>query len=219
MLAPAIPKTVHQIWLGGDLPKEHRAYRDSWQDHHPGWHFILWTEDTLAEMGITLVNQDLYDRAERLAPGSEGQFRSDILRYELLYWYGGVYLDTDLSCQRPIDGLLKGHDMVAAFEDDTWVNNAFLAAVPAHPLVAALIEHLPASVGANQGARPNVMTGPQYLTRIWRERGLGQMRVLPSRLFYPYRWDELDRGGEVFPDAYAVHHWNNKRRKQGIACP
>jgi hypothetical protein len=26
--------------------------------------------------------------------------------------------------------------------------------------------------------------------------------------FYPYLWDEPERAGDEFPDAYAVHHWS-----------
>jgi hypothetical protein len=68
----------------------------------------------------------------------------------------------------------------------------------------------------HRGARPNVMSGPQYLTKLWRKDPQG-LTVFPQRFFFPYQHDELERGNESFPDAYAVHHWANQRRLKGIA--
>ena len=38
-----------------------------------------------------------------------GVEKSDILRYLLLYHYGGVYADLDVECLRPFEPLLQRH--------------------------------------------------------------------------------------------------------------
>lgn len=189
------------------MPDHLAAYIASWTRVHPGSSHKVWTENDLT----WLTNQALFDNAEAHT-ASVGQFRADIARYEILYRYGGVYVDCDFEARKPIDELLRGVDCFAAWEtDDQWVNNAILGSVPGHPFLAELIRRLPASVRRHRGKRPNVMTGPQYLTPIARRHAV---TIFPAEMFYPYRFDELDREREAFPDAYAVHHWHNARSRQ-----
>lgn len=59
----------------------------------------LWTSETVAK--LKLYNQEAFDHASNYGE------QSDILRYELLYLYGGVYVDTDMQAVRPLDDLCK----------------------------------------------------------------------------------------------------------------
>lgn len=186
------------------MPDHLRDYIASWTRVHPGWEHRLWTDDDLG----WLQNQNLYDFAEAITR-SHGQFRADVARYEILHRYGGVWVDTDFEALQPIDELLSDVDCFAAWEtDDAWVGNAILGSVPGHPFLAELIEGLPANVKAHRHARPTVLSGPQYLTPIAKRHDI---TLFPSSLMYPYKWDELERGDEVFPDAVCCHHWHNKR--------
>jgi mannosyltransferase OCH1-like enzyme len=201
-----IPRLFHSIWVGDPMPDHLREYVASWTRVHPGWEHKVWGDADLD----WLQNQELYDFAEAITK-HHGQFRADVARYEILHRYGGVYVDCDFEAVVPIDDLLMGVDCFAAWEtDDVWVNNAILGSVPGHPLLRDLIDGLPANVKAHRGQRPNITSGPQYLTPLARRHGI---TVYPSAAFYPYRWDELDRAGHAFPDAYAVHHWDNARKR------
>jgi mannosyltransferase OCH1-like enzyme len=163
------------------------------------------------------VNQDVYDRAEELAPrhpNHPGQLRSDVLRFEILYRFGGCWVDADFECLRPIDGLLDGVSAFAAWEEpDRWVAGGIMGATAGHPFIAALIDGLAANVEANRGRKPNMLSGPRYVTRVW-QAFKADVTVFPKRLFYPYLWSEIGRygPGDDWPDAWAVHHWSNRRR-------
>lgn len=202
-----IPRVIHRVWVGPPMPAHLAAYGQTWQDHHPGWEHRLWTEDDLP----SLRNQKLYDDAVRIAPRNVGQFRADIVRYELLERVGGVYVDCDFECRQPLDPLLEDIGCFAAWEvPNHWVNNAIMGATPGHAFVTALIDGLAANVRRRSGARPNRLSGPQYMTPLYR-RFAADVTVFPKEWFYPYLHDELERGGEDFPDAVAVHHWHNRR--------
>lgn len=204
-----IPRLMHFVWVGPPMPDRYADWISAWRTMHHGWDVRVWGDDDLD----WLHNHQIYDRAHLLAPGSEGQLRSDVARYEILHRHGGVYLDCDFEPRRPLDDLL-GTECFAAWEtDDVWVNNAVLGAVPGHELMHDLIARLPHSVRRNRGRRPNHMTGPRFLTPLAKRHGI---TVHPSTLFYPYRWDELDRARDEFPEAYAVHHWGNARKRQGV---
>jgi len=208
-----IPKRLHQFWVGGPLPDTFRVFAEGWQRAHPGWKYQLWGEDDLPP----LRNQDLYDRAGELCPGYEGQLRSDIVRYELLYRFGGIWVDTDFECLKPIDELVSEPGCFVAWVTDEFVNNALMGATRQHRFIRRLIDGLPASIAAHPGAAPRVVSGPRYLTPMFRKHGEEDGVVaLPKNLFYPYLWSELPRRSERFPNAYAVHHWANRRRERGV---
>lgn len=210
-----IPKILHRIWLGSPMPDHLAAYGDTWAQHHPGWEQVLWTEENMP----ALFNQRIFDAAEQVAPGHEGQLRSDVARYELLAEHGGVYIDCDLECLRPIDPLLEDVECFAGWElPGRWVNNAILGATPSHPFLADLIAGLPKNVRRQRGNRPNKLTGPQYLTPVYR-RHAKTVTVYPQEFFYGFLWSDIgtERDGYRHPDAYALHWWENKRRKLAAA--
>ena len=93
-----IPKIIHQIWLGCPYPEKYKALTDIWKAKHPDWTFLLWTEKEIEEFGLT--NKWMYDNMKN--PSA----KSDVVRYEIAYSYGGVYVDTDFYCCRNLNNLL-----------------------------------------------------------------------------------------------------------------
>lgn len=199
-----IPQTIHQMWIGTPLPAHLAGYVETWKRHHPEWQFRWWDQDTIRP----LLNQDLWDRAAEISPGTPEQFRSDVARYEILYQLGGVWVDVDFECLRPIDELCDVEAFLAWEMPGRWLNQAIFGAVPGHPLLADLIACLPDSVRRNRRHANTRKSGPQFVTPHALRRGI---TTYPKEHFYPYLWNELDRGGEAFPDAYAIHHWNHRR--------
>lgn len=67
---------------------------------------------------------------------------SDILRYEILYQYGGLYVDIDFECLKNFDPLLKGLNFFAGLSNTGVfeINNALIAACPGHSILAEAVE-------------------------------------------------------------------------------
>jgi FkbM family methyltransferase len=199
-VAAAIPKILHRVWLGGPLPDEYEQFGRGWQQHHPAWELKLWTEDTLPP----LRNQELFDAATTPAG------KADIARYELLARFGGVYIDCDFECLRPIDELLVDVECFAAFEDEEWVAIGIMGCVPGHSFFDAVIEQLPLSIAAHADRPVNEQTGPRFFTplALVHAQDDARFRLFEPSLFYPYLYDEPQRRHESFPDAFAAHHWS-----------
>lgn len=199
-------KRIHFVWLGKHMPGHLQANVQLWRDMHPDWQVLLWGEHNLP----ILRHIDLYKRAADIVPRDAiYQFRADLIRYELLYDFGGFYADADTLPLKSINDELAGHDVFAAMEDRNWVGNTYLGSVPGHPLFADIISSIPGSVQRNVGKRPNVLTGPKFLTPIWRMNGGYTAR---SERFFPYSYMHV-RSGKV-PDTFsddvvAVHLWNH----------
>lgn len=212
-----IPRILHQFWVGPPMPSAYREFAAGWRRLHPAWDYRLWTEDELPP----LRNRALYDAASELWPDAvnlQRQFRSDVLRYELLEQFGGVWVDTDFEPRKPLDGLLAGVSCFAAWEiQDSSLCNAIMGAEPGHPFVERLVDGLPASTAAVAAKGPVHASGPRYITAQYRAHPDG-VTVFDAPLFYPYGCSrEAIRTArrKTFPEAYAIHHWNNRRTAKG----
>jgi mannosyltransferase OCH1-like enzyme len=182
-----VARILHQVWLGPEpLPDEFAGYRQTWLDHHPDWEHHLWTEDNLP------ADLRRPEARERLRVPAE---RSDILRLEVLWQHGGVYVDTDFECHRPLDPLIEGLDFFTApLKPNGWVNNAFLGATARHPILDRALDELrPREFhGYDKWA-----TGPRFLEELLKD--YPEVTKLPAELFYQTSPSQL-------PDAYATHH-------------
>lgn len=67
--------------------------------------------------------------------------RIDALKYFILYHYGGIYMDLDISCRRPLDPLLT-FDAWFPEASPLGVNNDLMATRPRHPIFAAMTTEL-----------------------------------------------------------------------------
>lgn len=211
-----ISKTLHQIWVppGGKLSDRALNGIESWWKHHMitgGWTYRLWTDADLD----WLEHRDLYDEAPNLVPpDAVGQLRADIARYEILYQYGGFYVDVDTLALKPVDDALQGRDTFAAQEDPNWIGNTYLGCTARHPLMKELVAGLRSSINQANGRariRPNRLTGPRYLTPIWQSHG---GYVAPQHQWYPYSYTHVKNGNiptEFSDDVYAVHQWDHTR--------
>lgn len=203
-----IPKSLHFIWLGKPMPDHLAANVKRWRELHPDWNTYLWNERNIP----LLRHVDLYRRAKDLVPADAvAQFRSDIIRYEILFDFGGFYADVDTRPLRPLGEALAGREVFAAAEDRNWVGNTYLGATAGHPLFADLIRGLDSNVRRLKGKRPNHLTGPRYLTPIWRAHN---GHVAPSHQWYPYSYTHVKNGNvpdKFASDVFAVHSWNHTR--------
>jgi len=134
---PKIPKIIHQIWLGPKRPPGFfLKFRESWQKLHPDWEYRLWTDDDL--VGYDFDLRDLFDESENYGE------KSDILRCEVLLKYGGVYVDADFECLKPIDEIIAKYDFFAGIEPPheiiessrvLLISNALVGSLPNHPIL------------------------------------------------------------------------------------
>jgi mannosyltransferase OCH1-like enzyme len=86
-----IPKIIHQIWIG-DPTKKPINYMNTWIKQHPSWDYMMWSEKEIDK--LNLVNRDKYDYYYKL---KKYHGCADIVRIEVLYKYGGIYVDAEIG--------------------------------------------------------------------------------------------------------------------------
>jgi hypothetical protein len=185
-----IPRILHRVWLGDrPMPDQHREWGETWRRHHPGWEHRLWTDAEVPTSGATARARNVVER-------------SDAARYEVLRRHGGVYVDTDMECLRPLDPLLEGVRVFAAYEVPGRLCNAVLGTIPGHPAMEQLVRLVDRTSGT--GHFPS-STGPPLVTQVLET--IPDVTLFGPERFYPYLWDEPQGNAGSYPDAYAVHHW------------
>jgi mannosyltransferase OCH1-like enzyme len=234
-----IPLICHHIWLGSPLPKKNIELRDSWIDKHPDWQFILWTDkpenyrygvqarsikelQELLMLGekqivfdiqyVTLNNQNMLQISKNL-----GQ-KSDILRYEILYMFGGLYVDTDFECLKPFDTLHYHFDFYTGigYSGKFSLLNGLIGASVGNPILKCCIDDLRITCNSIVGIINS--TGPKYFSRCFfdmLQKGYdGRVVAFPTTYFYPwpsYARNETERPlieKWFCPESFAVHHWH-----------
>ena len=181
-----IPPIFHQIWLGReDFPAEYTRRQASWLVHHPGWELRFWTEKNLP------APEELRrpEACERLRSPWE---RSDVLRLDLLWRFGGVYIGADLECLRSIEPLVAGASFLIGRASRGRVDTALIGAAAEHSILdRALDEVQPREFrGYDRSA-----TGSTFLTRLL--TGEPGVTYIDRALINPSRAKDVER-------AYAV---------------
>jgi len=222
-----IPRVFHQIWLGPKpVPEQFKKWAGRWLELNPGWQIQWWTDAHLPEM----ANRREFDAADKLAA------RSDILRYEVVWRHGGIYVDADFEPLRPIEAILQEVNAFYGDERPETPCNAILGCAKEDPFFCHLVKALPASF-AGPGDIVD-KTGPRFLKReidaffgqkrklewdegikrrcrITSEDGTRTLWGFDWRIFYPYYYTEEQREWDEFPDAYGKHHWTASWWKNG----
>ncbi len=95
---PKIPKIIHYFWFSGDpYPEKVQKCLDSWHKFCPGYEFRKWDLNN-----YKTNNQFVQDALQN----KDWAHASDFGRCDVVYRYGGIYLDTDVELVKPLDDLL-----------------------------------------------------------------------------------------------------------------
>jgi mannosyltransferase OCH1-like enzyme len=95
----AIPQIIHQTWIGGPPPERLLAYSESWRAHHPHWEYRLWTDEEVGK----LLDQHYPEYRPYYHQYPYIVQQVDLVRFLQLHRYGGLCVDMDMECLRPID--------------------------------------------------------------------------------------------------------------------
>jgi len=201
-----IPKIIHLIWVGDESKRPNR-YIQSWVDHHPGWEIKLWGNEDLASRKW-INKRHMNAMAKR-----EWNGVADMMRWEILYEEGGILVDADSECIRPLPEWLLECEAFASWENELirpgLIAAGYFGTIPGTKFLAALIERI--------RAKPTVVdreawvsVGPLHLTKTWMDLKYGNLSILPSHFFMPthHTGATYSGGGPV----YALQEWASTQK-------
>ena len=224
----SIPKIIHQLWIGPKTPPT--KFMDTWKNKHEpeGFEYIRWTEQEMNKRGFVSQLQNKIDDM------SEINGKADILRWELLYQYGGFFVDADAYCIEPVTYLVEKYKAFAGYENEKvrnagWVGNnsqyddvlarthpliatGTMAFPPKHELPRLAIEWIKKNEinVSRTGKRAWRTVGPGLLTRLYHGRKWGDITILPSYYFLPIHTTGCTYVGHDL--VYANQEWGSTKQ-------
>ncbi|KAK7061831.1 glycosyltransferase family 32 protein [Favolaschia claudopus] len=180
-----IPRILHQTWKTGTLPEKWKGISQECRDMMPDYEYMLWTDESSREF----IARHYPWFLNTFDDYSYAILRADAIRYFVLYHYGGIYLDLDIGCLRPLDPLLV-YPVILPKTIPVGVSNDLMFAQKHHPFLAQTIHNLATFDHSWILNYPTVMfsTGPMFLSiqhGIYSSQHVpgGNVRILPKTLY------------------------------------
>ena len=111
---PIIPKIIHYFWGGNPMPDLMKRNIERWHELCPDYEIRQWNEHNY-DVSKNRYMQQAYE-------ADKWGFVPDYARLDIVYQYGGIYLDTDVSMVRRPDELL--YQRCFAIKDASFFLNA-----------------------------------------------------------------------------------------------
>jgi GT2 family glycosyltransferase len=203
-----IPKIIHQLWIGNKpSPTNHM---DTWKNMNPEFEYIRWSEKEIIKRGLRIECQDRIDEMIEI------NGKADIIRWEILYKYGGVFLDADSICVEPIDDVLMKCNFFAGWEHEELrkglIATGTMGFPPKHPLIKQAIDWIKVNCVnyhvTKQMAWQSV--GPGLLTRLYNTGKYNDMTIFPSYTFLPIHCTKAEYKGHG--KIYAYQEWGSTKQ-------
>ena len=229
--ASAVPHTIHQSWKTCEpLPAQARL-RSSCAALHPRWDLVLW-DDSANRLLIAEHYPDFVSWYDAL---NLSIYRADAVRLFYLHRYGGVYLDLDFACLRPLSRVVhsqantfyvgRQHDPTDEAAPRPWrrgagpleqVANAFMAAPPRHAFTSYLLRRV-----RTVSLRKPWSLGPPFLTAAVRayqqeaQATSAPLTLLDFCTIYGVQWNErhvcdasrLEQCAALMPRSVTTTFW------------
>jgi mannosyltransferase OCH1-like enzyme/glycosyltransferase involved in cell wall biosynthesis len=203
-----LPKIMHQIWIG-DQSLAPINLMNTWKNKHPDFEYIFWNEDEFKKRGFVFECQDKIDQM------SEINGKADIMRWEIIYNYGGVFLDADSICIEPFDDFILKSNNFAGFENEQVRNNLVATGTMGftkyHPLCRNAINWiLENNISVEEtGNRAWKTVGPGLLTTLLETGFYRDVVVFPSYFFLPVHHSGITYMGHN--KVYAYQEWGSTK--------
>ncbi len=205
---PVIPKLIHAIWFSGDpMPELYLRCLESWKKYAPDYEIKIWNLEAYKAEHCLFFQQAIEHR--------NWAFASDYARVDLLFRYGGIYMDLDVEMLRSIDDLLY-NDAYMSFESlDRIECGSGMGARPGHPIIREICQSYENRPYLKADGTWDNSTCPVRYTQIIEKHGLqkdGGFQQVEDITIYPFEvltGKSFDTGIIYTTEhSYTVHHHN-----------
>ena len=208
----SIPKIIHQLWIG---PKPAPTkFMNTWKDKNPDFEYIFWNEAELVKRQMNLVCTDKIESIEEI------NGKADIIRWEILAKYGGIFQDADSICIEPIDDILMNTKGFAGYENEQarpgLVATGTMGFPPNHPLCKAAVAWILKNEVSQRATKKMAWqtVGPVLLTALLKTGLYTDITIFPSYFFLPVHCTGVTY--TAHSKIYAYQEWGSTKKNYDI---
>jgi len=200
-----IPKIIHYCWFGkSPIPEEFQKYIAGWKEKCPDFEIVKWNESNY-DISKNIFMKQAYD-------AKAWGFVPDYARKDIIYEYGGIYLDTDVEVIKNLEDLLY-QDGFCGFENFEKINFGLGFGAKKHLPIIKDLRDMYNNMEFNLNKR-DMITGPICETMGLKKYGLktdGNYQSIDEFTIYPI---DVLSGANLYTDeklitqnTYTIHHY------------
>jgi mannosyltransferase OCH1-like enzyme len=201
-----IPKVLHLTCVGDESKRPDNCIR-TWVEHNPEWTVKLWGNDDLRD------SEWVNARHIKAMWDKELNGVADLMRWEILYNEGGVVVDADSVCVRPLDDWLLEADAMACWENEIarprLIACGMVGSFAQNPFFGQIIQDLRDQESVVHDMAWKTV-GPLCLTTAYVKYRYTGLTIWPSHFFLPNHFTGVNyEGGGI---VYAKQEWASTNR-------
>ena len=213
-----IPKIIHYCWFGGNLlPELSKKCISSWKKYLPDYEIKEWNEQNFD------LNSNQYAREAFIS--KKWAFISDYVRLYVLYYFGGIYMDTDIEVIKNLDIFLR-HKAFTGFEDNENIQTGIMASEKENKWIKKLLDYYKDKHFIKKNCQFDLTTNVRIITNITLKnynfkknntyQELSDITIYPTEYFCPISF----KNGKIkiTNKTYCIHFytgsWHSESEKK-----
>jgi mannosyltransferase OCH1-like enzyme len=207
-----IPKNLWHVWIGPNpAPK---TWMDTWPEKHPDWDYKIIDNNFIANKKF--YNQHLIDGYLNSNIPHKYAGAADLIRYEILYEYGGFIAEADSICLENTDDLwtMPAEFCYSVYESETFrpgYISPILSSNSKNDMLLFVIENLnKLNVDTLKSQPVHRVTGNYFLKELLRNHTFN-IKIFPSYYFIPCHFSNLNIKYTGKEKVYADQLWGSTR--------
>lgn len=206
-LQPIIPKKIHSFWFSGDKkPELYEKCIKSWQKNCPDYDIIEWNADNYDTDKNLFMKQAMKEKKWAAV--------SDYARLDVIYQYGGIYMDMDFELIKNLDNVIHNKAFFA-FDPLNFIEmGAAFGAVSKMIIIKHMLNRYEQIPFLKDDGGYNLIPQPQHMLSTFKQFGLsvnGEFQLIEDMAFYPKDFFcPLDTNLEILMDTentIGIHHY------------
>ncbi len=197
---------IHAIWHNPVIPDEFDPFLKSWVTHNPETEVKIWS----FKKGRELIEAHYPFLLSTFDSSAANVQKANILRYVVLHRFGGIYLDLDMLCLKPLTQFFKDELFFARHSGNT-ICNAICGSKAEHPFWELVFSSLLETPTELQGPSrfPVIQSTGSPLIQNLIESYDSKVKLYPPKFFFPVGMGSPKAAyKKYYPEAYTMHFWN-----------
>lgn len=206
-----IEKKIHCFWFSDNKkPKEYQQCIDSWKRVCPDYEIIEWNAKNYDYEKNIFMKQAFESK--------KWAFVSDFARLDVIYHYGGIYLDMDVELLNSFEPFLKFNSFFNfCTQNDIDLGSGF-GSIKGNPFIGTLLDLYRDKEFLDQRGKPmtDKFTQPELIRKCFLRQGFrmnGNMQLVNDMLILPRKYytpvdDFFLQNIVQCSDTRGIHHYH-----------
>ena len=202
-----IPKTIHSFWFSREeKPDIYKRCLESWHRHCPDYEIIEWNSNNY-DIAKNQYMKEAYEHRK-------WAFVSDYARLDVIYEYGGIYLDMDVELFSSIDRLRNAKAFFCRQEDGYVELGSGFGAARRNDFIGEMLAEYAGKTFFDDAGAMDMTPQPQRMAEVFERHGISichDSEIIKDMIFLSNDYITCGQTAEALEskDTRLGVHWHN----------